>query len=76
MRNATYASVATAGVLIVVKLAAFAYTDASASIPKSYQKKAHAQANAKKRKLVAGVVAIVVGLVTIGLLVWLLTTMW
>ena len=30
MRNATYASVATAGVLIVVKLAAFAYTDSVA----------------------------------------------
>lgn len=52
------------------------FTDANASIPKSYQMKAQAQANAKKRRLTLGVVAIVIGMVTIGLLVWLLTTMW
>lgn len=52
------------------------FTDANAPIPKSYQRKANAKANARKRKQVIGVVAIVVGLVTIGLLVWLLTTMW
>ncbi len=52
------------------------FTDPNASIAKSYLKKAQAQANTKKRRLALGVVAIVVGIVTIAFLVWLLTTMW